>query len=136
MKPRTFKILIIGLALLIFGPVLGYVLTLVGFFHAVSSSQQFPPGTIPDFSRTFSRILYSIIPVLVGALAGATGFFLVLLSLLTHFFRSKPNGATGESRSPTNIPPVKPEPEPNLQCRAIPFPEPAPTDYSRFKPRQ
>ena len=81
----------IGIALLIFGPVIGWVLTIAGFFHAVTTVQQIQPGAMPDFQRTTSQMLYSLIPILLGALSGAVGFFLTLYALITHFFRSKPD---------------------------------------------
>ncbi len=95
MKPKTLKILIIGLALMIFAPVIGWVLTIAGFFHAATSMAQITPGTIPDiqqyYQHTTSQMLYSIIPILFGVLFGAVGFFLFLYALFTHFFRSKPD---------------------------------------------
>ena len=91
MKPKTLKILIIGLALMIFGPIIGWVLTMAGFFHAATSMSQIPPGTMPDLQQTSSRMLYSIIPILIGVLFGAVGFFLTLYALIIHFFRSKPD---------------------------------------------
>jgi len=91
MKPKTLKILIIGLALMIFGPIIGWVLTIAGFFHAATSMQQIQPGVIPDFQQTTSQMIYSIIPILLGVVFGAVGFFLFLYALITHFFRSKPD---------------------------------------------
>jgi hypothetical protein len=90
MNPKTLKILIIGLALMIFGPVIGWVLTIAGFFHTATAMQQIQPGVMPDFQQTSSRMMSSIIPILIGVVLGAIGFFLFLYSLITHFFRSKP----------------------------------------------
>ena len=91
MKPKTLKILIIGLALMIFGPVTGWVLTIAGFFHAATGMQLGTPGLTPDFQQSASQIFYSLIPILVGIFLGAIGFFLTLYALITHFFRSKPD---------------------------------------------
>ena len=91
MKPRTLKILIIGLAQMIFGPVVGWVLSMVGIFHAATSLQQFQPGVMPDLEGTTSQMFYSLIPILIGILLGAVGTFLFPYALLTHFFRSKPD---------------------------------------------
>jgi hypothetical protein len=89
MKPKTRTILLTGVALAIFGPVLGWVLTIAGFFKAEQSIMQTPPGTIPDMGQTGSQMFVSLIPVLAGVLCGAVGFFLVLYALITHFFRTK-----------------------------------------------
>ena len=89
MKPKTRKTLIVGVAAAIFGPVLGWVLTIAGIFKTEQSLLQTPPGTIPDMGQTASNMLFSLIPILVGALCGAVGLFLVLYALIIHFFRSK-----------------------------------------------
>jgi hypothetical protein len=89
MKSKTRNILITGTALFIFGPVLGWVLTIAGFFKAEQSLIQAPPGTFPDMAQTTSQMFVSLIPILAGALFGAVGFFLILYSFITHFFRSK-----------------------------------------------
>jgi len=89
MQPKKRNILITGVALFIFGPVLGWVLTIAGFFKAEQSIIQTPPGMIPDMGQTASQMFVSLIPVLAGVLCGAVGFFLILYALITHFFRSK-----------------------------------------------
>jgi len=89
MKPKTRKLLITGVALLIFGPVVGWALTFLGYFHAMQSVAQTPPGTIPNIGQTASQLLMSLIPFLLGGICGATGVFLVLFALITHFFGSK-----------------------------------------------
>jgi len=89
MKSKTRNTLIAGVALLIFGPVLGWVLTLAGFFKTEQSILQTPPGTFPDMGQAASHMFVSLIPILIGALCGAVGFFLILYALITHFFRSK-----------------------------------------------
>jgi hypothetical protein len=86
MKPKTRKTLIVGVAASIFGPVLGWVLTIAGFFKTEQSLLQTPPGTIPDMGQTMSNMLFNLIPILVGALCGAVGLFLVLYALIIHFF--------------------------------------------------
>jgi VanZ family protein len=95
MQPKRLKILIIGLALMIFGPVIGWVLTIAGFFHAATSVAQVTPGNLQDmqqsYQHTASQMIYSIIPILFGALCGAVGFFLFFYALITHFFRPKPD---------------------------------------------
>jgi hypothetical protein len=89
MKPKTRKTLIVGVAASIFGPVLGWVLTVAGFFKTEQSLLQTPPGTIPNVGQTATHMLFSLIPILVGALCGTAGLFLVLYALIIHFFRSK-----------------------------------------------
>ena len=95
MQPKKLKILIAGLALMIFGPVIGWVLTIAGFFHAATSVAQITPGNLQDmqqsYQHTASQMLYSIIPILFGVLCGAVGFFLFFYARITHFFRSKPD---------------------------------------------
>ena len=88
-KLKTRKLLILGVALLIFGPVIGWSLTFLGYFHAMQSIGQTPPGTIPNLGQTASQLLMSLIPFLLGGICGATGFFLVVYALITHFFKSK-----------------------------------------------
>lgn len=89
MKSKTRNILITGVALFVFGPALGWILTLAGFFKTEQSIAQTLPGTIPDVQQTASHMLFSMIPILFGLLIGTVGFFLILYSLITHFFRSK-----------------------------------------------
>jgi hypothetical protein len=89
MKPKTRNLLITGVALAIFGPVLGWVLALAGIFHTEQSVIQTTPGTMPDMQRTASQLFMSLIPLGVGAVCGATGLFLILYVLITHFFRPK-----------------------------------------------
>ena len=89
MKPKTRKTLIVGVAAAIFGPVLGWVLTIAAIFKTEQSLLQTPPGTFPDMGQTASHMLFGLILILVGALCGAVGLFLVLYALIMHFFRSK-----------------------------------------------
>ena|ERR1700693_2720142 len=97
MKPRVRKLLITGFALLIFGPVLGYILWFAGMFYSVATAssvaQSTPLGTVPDIGHMMSRMLTGVfagfIPLLLGMLAGASGFFLIIYSLITHFCRTK-----------------------------------------------
>jgi hypothetical protein len=88
-KPKTRKLLIAGAALLIFGPALGWALLFAGYFHAIQSLTNTPPGTMPNMERTASQIFESLIPFLLGGICGATGLFLVVYALITHFFRPK-----------------------------------------------
>jgi hypothetical protein len=88
-KSETRNTLIVGVALLIFGPVVGWVLTIAGFFKTEQSVMQTPPGMIPDMGQTASHMFVSIIPLLIGALFGAVGLFLILYAFITHGFRSK-----------------------------------------------
>jgi hypothetical protein len=93
MKPKTRKLLITGVALLIFGPVLGFILYFVGMFlgfqSLASAAQSPPPGALPDIGRMmssmFTRLFVGFAPLLVGMLAGASGMFLIIFSLITHF---------------------------------------------------
>jgi uncharacterized membrane protein YphA (DoxX/SURF4 family) len=88
MKPKTRNTLITGVALLVFGPVLGWVLTIAGFFKVQQSILHTPPGMIPDMGQTASHMFVSLIPIAIGMLCGAVGFFLILYAFITHFFRS------------------------------------------------
>jgi hypothetical protein len=88
MKAKTRNTLITGVALLIFGPALGWVLTMAGLFKTEQSIIQTPPGLMPDMGHTASNMLFSLIPILVGVLCGAVGFFLIAYAFITHFFRS------------------------------------------------
>src|SRR5271170_885862 len=62
MKSKTRNTLIAGVALLIFGPVLGWVLTLAGFFKTEQSILQTPPGTFPDMGQAASHMFVSTQP--------------------------------------------------------------------------
>ncbi|MGA2139471.1 MAG: hypothetical protein ABSH14_11465 [Verrucomicrobiia bacterium] len=100
MKAKTRKLLITGVALLIFGPALGYVLWFAGMFYSIQTlappAQGTPPGMFPDIGHMFSSMLRwmfaSFIPLLLGMLAGASGFFLIIYSLITHFCKTKDEG--------------------------------------------
>jgi hypothetical protein len=88
MKPKTRSTLITGVAVFDFGPVLGWVLTIAGFFKVQQSILHIPPGMIPDMGQTASHMFVSLIPIAIGVLCGAVGFFLILYAFITHFFRS------------------------------------------------
>ena len=88
MKPKTLKILIVGIAMFIFCPILGWILTMAGLFHAVSTMQQ-PQAT--DIHQLISQIFASYLPLFIGIVGGAVGAFLTLYALITHFFRAKPD---------------------------------------------
>ena len=89
MKPRILKILITGIALLIFGPVLGWVFCIFGFFQMQQSLAQTPPGTMPDIGQLPSQMMANLIPILIGLVIGAVGGFLTLYALITHKFGPK-----------------------------------------------
>ena len=100
MKTKTRKLLITGVALTIFGPVLGYVLFFVGMFYGLATTsravQSTPPGTFPDVGHTmvhmFMWLFMGFGSLLLGLLAGASGFFLIIYSLITHFCRTEDAG--------------------------------------------
>jgi hypothetical protein len=75
---------VLGVALLIFGPVIGYVLIIFGFFQTAASVSH-----SPDLGQTTSRMVTSIIPVLLGMVCGAIGFVLTAFALISHFFAAK-----------------------------------------------
>ena len=60
MKSKTRKTLITGVALLIFGPVLGYILFFVGLFYSLATTsravQSTPPGTFPDVGHAMAHM--------------------------------------------------------------------------------
>jgi hypothetical protein len=85
MKPKTLKILITGIVLMIIGPVIGWVLTITGFFHAAAAMHSIQPGGMPDFERAASEMAYLIVPILLGVLFWTAGFFSTLYALITHF---------------------------------------------------
>lgn len=95
MKPKYLKLLITGLAMLILGPVTGWILTILGFFRTATHAAQIPPGTMPDIGahmqQTTMGMLLSILPFALGLFIGALGFFLVLLSLILNFVKPKPD---------------------------------------------
>ena len=91
MNPKILKILIIGIALLIFGPVLGWAFSIFGLFQTQQAIVQTPPGTFPNFDQIPSRMMANLIPMLIGAFCGAVGFFLTLYAFITHFFGPKSN---------------------------------------------
>jgi len=91
MKPKYFKLLILGLAMLILGPVTGWGLTVLGLFHTATNVPIVAPGTIPDIGiqmqKTAGEMLLSLLPMIIGPVIGALGFFLVVLSLLLNFVK-------------------------------------------------
>ena len=89
MNPKTQKILIIGVALFIFGPAVGWVLSIAGLFQTQQAVLHTPSGTLPDLGQTASQMLSSMVPMLVGAVCGALGVFLSLYALIKHFFRPR-----------------------------------------------
>ena len=100
MKSKTRRLLITGVALLVFGPVLGCVLFFVGLFYSLATTstagQSAPLGTAPDFGHTMAHMFMWFFagfgPLLLGLLAGASGFFLIIYSLITHFCRTEDAG--------------------------------------------
>jgi hypothetical protein len=98
MKSKTRKLLITGVALLIFGPVLGCILWFGGFFYSLAAMstavQSTPP--VPDFWHAMAHMYMWFCvgfgPLLLGLLAGASGFFLIIYSLITHFFKTEGAG--------------------------------------------
>jgi len=100
MNQKTRRKLIIGIALTIFGPVIGWLLSIAGLFHSAASMQnsilRTPPGAIPDIGQAMGQstveMFISLIPFLIGSACGALGVFLVLYALVIHFFPAK-NGA-------------------------------------------
>jgi hypothetical protein len=91
MKPKYFRLLIIGLAMLILGPVTGWGLTLLGLFHTATNVPNIAPGTIPDIGahmrQTTGEMFLSMLPLVLGLVLGALGLFLALLSLLLNFVK-------------------------------------------------
>jgi len=75
MKPKTLRLLIIGIALLIFGPVIGWVLTMAGMFHTVATVQPVAAGVFPDMQQATSRVFANFIPTVVGQFAARRDSF-------------------------------------------------------------
>jgi hypothetical protein len=88
MKPKTRNILITGIVLGCFGPVLGWLFCIFGFFQMGQSIAQTPPGSLADLGQFPSRVMANFIPLIIGVVIGAVGGFLTLYALITHFFRS------------------------------------------------
>jgi len=86
MYPTNLRLLIIGTACFIFGPLLGYLLVFFGFFRLV----QPPPAndlqtTLQNMQRLPSDMMANLIPLAIGALIGGTGLFLIVLAFIRHF---------------------------------------------------
>ena len=102
MNPKTLKVLIIGIALLVFGPVLGWALsmalTIFGFFQTHQAIAQTLPSSpqnisqmLLNFSQIPTRMMLNLIPLLIGAICGSVGFFLTIYAFIKHFFGPKRN---------------------------------------------
>ncbi len=74
MSPKTLRFLIIGIALLIFGPLLGWCV------FQVFGAKPDPLGIEPKTDR---------IALIIGAVLGAVGVFFTLYAVITHIFGSK-----------------------------------------------
>ena len=92
MNPKALRLLIIGVALLIFGPLLGWVV-----FEVQQAAAGAQPD-LPDFEQHSSWfsirqfILWSkFTPMFIGVVSGAVGLFLILYALITHFASSRRN---------------------------------------------
>lgn len=138
MHPTHLRILITGVALLIFGPCLGYLLTLLGFFRQVSKPS---PEDLASAFRALEQfpadMTASLFPVVIGITIGSLGLFLIAFSLIKHFLAPPiPIPAT----SP--LPPPRPSPtSPLPQVRVHQYPPFAPPsappaqDDSRYMPK-
>ena len=91
MNSKCLMLLIVGLALLILGPVTGWGLTVLGFTHTAANVTHFHPGSMQDLNahlqQTTNDMYRSIWPIVIGAVSGALGLFLVLLSFILNFNR-------------------------------------------------
>jgi hypothetical protein len=87
MPPRRLRTLIVGLAMTILGPVLGYAIQLVLLVHAAQPGQvnQSITAAFAQLQQLPGQLLVSLIPLMLGALCGAAGFFLVTATLVIHF---------------------------------------------------
>jgi len=96
MNPKYLKLLILGLALLILGPVTGWGLTVLGLSHSATNVPTFHIGNLQELDthmrQTTSEMYRSVWPIVIGAVSGAIGLFLVLLALILNFAR-KPTQA-------------------------------------------
>lgn len=83
--------------MLIFGPVLGWILWFVGMFYSLAATsravQNVPLETAPNVGHMVAYIFMWLFvgfgPLLLGLLAGASGFFLIIYSLITHFCKTE-----------------------------------------------
>jgi len=93
--------LIVGMAMFIFGPFVGWLLTIAGYFQTANSTVEAvnlaakvavanPFQNTPDYQPAPSNIIYEILPGFIGMVCGAVGLFIILYSLAVHFFRDKP----------------------------------------------
>jgi hypothetical protein len=78
-KPRTRKILIIGIVLLILGPIIGWVIAMV-----VVTTQK--TLAAPDIHQTFSEAGKFMTPWVVGTLSFMPGFLLSFYAVIKHKF--------------------------------------------------
>lgn len=132
MAPKRLRVLIIGIGFSIFGPIVGWVLSLLGLFHTVRKSNDALMETarrgdfgalLQDTQTTGDNAFLSMVPLLVGAVLGATGLFLIALALVKHFLQGEP----------ATEPAVRAYEWPEDGVKAVP--SPAAQDDSRYMPK-
>jgi len=122
MPPRRLRTLIMGLALTILGPVLGFCIYLFLLLRAF-------PGATPTVTDAFAQLqelptqlTVALLPMALGLLCGAAGFFMAISSLAIHFLGS-------ESKTPAL-------PRPSAQSNAAPKPASIEVpDDARYMPK-
>lgn len=128
MHPKSLRLLITGIAFAIFGPVLGWVLSIAGLFHTAQTAQERILQSNPfDFSglnqnltRTTSQVFLSFVPLLVGVVCGALGAFLILYALLKHFLAQPATPPPLPATVVHEFPPQSSEPQPQDDSRYLP----------------
>jgi hypothetical protein len=87
MPPRRLRTLIIGLAMFILGPVLGFVTYIAVLLRTLAPGQVTPPfrEALAHLQQIPGRVVIALLPLGLGAVCGAAGLVLVLATLATHF---------------------------------------------------
>jgi hypothetical protein len=108
MPPRRLRTLIIGLAMMILGPPLGYVGWIALMVHAALPGQANPSiaEALGRLQQLPGQLLAALIPLVLGVLCGAAGLFLVVATLAIHFLGQDPGPALsfGISQQPAPTP--------------------------------
>ena len=124
MPPRRLRTLLVGLAMMVFGPPLGYA----GWFGLLMHAAQ--PGQVNlSIAEAMARmqqlpgqLFTALIPLALGILCGAAGFFLVVATLAVQFL--------GQDIGPASIPGMRYQSTPAPQS-----PFSATADDSRYMPK-
>ena len=120
MNSKRLRLLIVGIALLVLSPAVGWLLTFVGFMRTNQEILDHPPGTLEGLFLIPSRLYANFAIVLVGGVFAAVGLFLILYVFVMHIWGPKPalpntNQGGGSPPSHSAARPVSIPVEPALQ---------------------